>query len=272
MSLPPPDLPPPADVQTAHPPEATPPPVAEAAITREIPEPDLDSFSDLLRDAVVYPWRRGGAYILLPGSVLALAFSITAWAPVLGLISLMIGACYFSAFYLRIVESTCAGRPTIPDWPEFGDLYDDLIRPGLQMAAIFLFCVLTWFGLWWMLTQFHEFPDKQQASEAAEWLWQAVFWPYFPMAVLMVVFQGTAGGALPHRVLPAILRCMPGYLPGVAALAAVNFGMNMLHEKLSTLAWVGPLTGWLITLCLLVMQARLTGLIGMRHAARIMPG
>jgi uncharacterized membrane protein YraQ (UPF0718 family) len=279
MSLPPPDLPPPdaaahTPVAAAPPPAPAPPPkrVAPRPPAEDDSGPELDRFTDLLRDAVVYPWRRGGAYILVPGAVLALGFSIAAWAPLIGLISSIIGACYFSAFYFQIVESTCAGRHTVPDWPEFSDLYDDLIRPGLQMAAIFLFCGLIWSGLWWLVTQVHEFSDMEDASRVARWLWQAVFWPYFPMAVLGVVLQGTVGGALPQHVIPAIIRCLPGYLAGMAALAGIHLGMNLLHAQVRALPWAGLLLGWLLSICLLVMQARLTGTMGVRHARRIVPG
>jgi hypothetical protein len=53
------------------------PPKPAKAIREEV-EPALETYPQLLLDALSYPWRRGGAFILVPGAFLALAFSISA--------------------------------------------------------------------------------------------------------------------------------------------------------------------------------------------------
>lgn len=258
-----------------------------------LPEPNA-----LAKDALTYPWRRGGAYVLVPGVFLALAFALAAWAPMLGLASTLIGVSYFSAFYFQIVETTIAGRHTLPDWPEFSDFYDDLVRPGLQMAGLFILCRLLvylvasvvigsgltsgegtgWenfftlaFLLWLMIA-----PNLglQAFGVHAGWLHYldvAVFWLYFPMAVLGVVFHGSLGGALPHRVFPAIARCWRVYLPGVAGMWAIKDVVGHLQSLADEIPYLGLPLGWLLALCLLVMQGRLTGCFGAHYAGRILP-
>jgi hypothetical protein len=49
-------------------------PPKPAEIIRKDLDPALETYPQLLLDAVTYPWRRGGAYILIPGAFLALAF------------------------------------------------------------------------------------------------------------------------------------------------------------------------------------------------------
>ena len=289
MSLPPPDLPP-----SVPNPSSTKPPTEICAPVKQTERPpadeapDLDTYSQMLRDAITYPWRRGGPYILIPGAFLALALSVSAWAPVIGLISVALGSCYFAAFYFSIVENTFSGRHRVPDWPEFADLYDDLIRPGLQMAAIFIVCKLLAAGVGAILfeTGIIQLEEETRAgglmvtllwlvihpASASAVLGQmsgVIFALYFPMAVIGVVANGHVGGALPHRVIPAILRCLPGYLLGVAWLFGIGFTVGLLQDQIETLGWLGILPGYLLAICLLIMQARFTGTLGLRYAQKI---
>jgi predicted PurR-regulated permease PerM len=89
------------------------------------------------------------------------------------------------------------------------------------------------------------------------------------MAVLGLVLHGHAGGALPHRVIPAIIRCMPGYLIGIASLTVISLLVTSLQELADLIPYAGALFGWLLTICLMVMQGRLTGTLGLRFARRI---
>lgn len=276
MPLPPPDLPV-SSVPTSAPPRVpakyasntdNSPPKPTKVIREEV-EPVLDTYPQLLLDALTYPWKRGGAYILVPGAFLALAFSISGWAPVVGLASTGIGACYFAAFYLQIVETTIAGQHRVPDWPSFGDFYDDLIRPGLQMAVVFIMSTLVFVAAAWTVSSLIPFGDEETQWKVLRGLSEVVFGFYLPMAVLGLVLHGHAGGALPHRVIPAIVRCMPGYLIGIASLTAISLLVNLLQELTRLIPYAGVLLGWLLTICLMVMQGRLTGTLGLRFARRI---
>jgi hypothetical protein len=274
MPLPPPDLPaskvpPPVPIPVREVTAKSPP--QPAAPLRVDTEPILETYPQLLLDALSYPWRRGGAYILVPGAVLALAFSIGAWAPVVGLASTGIGACYFAAFYLQIVESTIAGQHRVPDWPSFGDFYDDLIRPGLQMALVFVMSSLVYAAIAWGITSTISFTEDEAMWSVLQGVAEVVFGFYVPMAVLGLVLHGHAGGAMPHRVIPAIVRCMPGYLIGVGSLTLISLLMNELHDVVRTIPYAGLPLGWLMTVCLMVMQGRLTGTLGLRFARRIIP-
>lgn len=268
MSLPPPDA-------AKNAPSTAPAHAAPVPIVRKTPaapvidEPDLDSYGDLLRDAFIYPWRRGGAFILIPGTVLSLAFSVSLLAPLIGLISAALGACYFSAFYFQIVETTYAGKHQVPDWPELSDLYDDLIRPGLHMLLILFYCVALICLANEAIALVAGESENDAVNPATLWFGRVLVSVYFPMAVLGVVLQGHAGAALPHRVLSAIVRTCPGYLLGAGVLLAIELGINWLSDALIDWSLLGILPARLLGICLLVVQARLTGTLGIRYAARI---
>lgn len=279
MELPPPDLPPPV---LPSPSGTQPRKLAEQAsldepsggrppkVTLLERDPSLNSYRDLVLDAVSYPWRRGGAYILVPGTFLALAFAFGVWAPVIGLVSMGIGACFFSAFYLQIVESTIAGRHSLPDWPSFADFYDDMLKPGFQMAVVFVMSTLIYVAAAWGLSSV-SISFTTEETQMAIWreVGQAVYSLYIPMAVMGLVLHGSAAGALPHRVIPAIMRCMPGYLGGVCIMALISLTTDWLRESARMIPYAGLPLAWLLTICLMVMQGRLTGTLGLRFARRI---
>jgi hypothetical protein len=84
---------------------------------------------------------------------------------------------------------------------------------------------------------------------------------YFPMAMLGMVMHGHLGGAMPHRVLPAIFRSLPGYLLAVA-LFVVLLLIGVLKDSMASGV---PLAGFVITaapsLYLLMAEGRLIGLL-----------
>jgi hypothetical protein len=63
------------------------------------------------------------------------------------------------------------------------------------------------------------------------------------MATLATVYNGTISAALPHCVIPAIARSMPGCLLGVGALAAGE----LIQQSLSTQPAVKPVAGKRLT-------------------------
>jgi hypothetical protein len=252
----------------------------------------------MLRDAITYPWRRGGAFILVPGTFVLLALAVASWAPLLGLASTLIGLGYFSAFYFQIIETTISGRHTLPDWPEFSDFYDDVVRPALQMIGIYiLYRIIVYFFAWllmntgllkvetlawdrlsgsWFPFLFVIRPGRalQMIFTETGWLHHLdalVFWLYLPMAVLGVIFHGSLSGAMPWRVLPAISRCWRVYVPGAACMWAVHDVVSELQDFAVKVPYLGYLLVGMLMLCLLVMQARLTGCFGAHYAHRITP-
>ena len=96
-----------------------------------------------------------------------------------------------------------------------------------------------------------------------------LYWMYLPMATLSVVYHGTFSAAFPHRVIPAIAKCMPGYLLGVGALAGGEALQELLTVPFSAIPYIGLAIPFLIYFYSLVVQARLTGTLYLRYQDRI---
>jgi hypothetical protein len=89
------------------------------------------------------------------------------------------------------------------------------------------------------------------------------------MATLAVICHGTIWAALPHRVLPALCRCMPGYLMCAAAFAVAEMLRTWTGDAVEMNFFLSWALSWLVLVYVLLAQARLTGLIYLRYRRQI---
>ncbi|HYF37188.1 MAG TPA: hypothetical protein VD994_17945 [Prosthecobacter sp.] len=290
MNLPPPDLPEPN----------LPPPAKETALeTVEAPvvrDPDnpyapplaavevgpkekrdvyavSESFRGLIREAFAFPLRPSGLGAMVIGIVVMAIMGVAA-APIIlaprlllpvGAIALpvvLVGCAYLGAYYLEIINRTLNGGDDASPWPGFGHLWDDVLMPGVQMLGI-----LVMSGGVQIAALINAGGDGK--GEPFFWLGAVVKWGYLPLATLAVVCHGSVWAALPHRVLPALVRCLPGYLVCAGAFAAAEILQAVFSELLGMI----PILGWflpgVVFMYVMLVQARLTGLIYWRYQERM---
>jgi hypothetical protein len=216
----------------------------------------------MFADALSYPVRNGGLAMIVTGlamivtgAIFSLVMNLASFAPVLGLAASLFGAGFFCGFYLDIVSSTMVGTDRVPDWPSLSDFSDDIAMPFLRVVGL----VLISFGP--ALAVFYFLEEKQPEFPWA--LGAALVWGafYFPMALLGSVACGNLFGALPHIVLPGIFRALPGYLLAVPGLAIAVAAGEAAQEFGGRIPFVGWLVAAAVGVYVLMMQARLIGLI-----------
>lgn len=208
----------------------------------------------ILLDALTYPIRRSGWIMILLGAIFSVILDVLKFAPAIGIMVAFFSAGYFGAFYLDIISTTMIDRDEVPDWPGFGNFSEDIISPFLRLAGLVLISFLPAMAL--------AFADQESS-----WFLPAIIGAvlygcfYFPMAVLASQALGGLGAALPHIVVPAMVRALPGYLLAVVALV-IGFVASGVVQELSKDI---PYIGWFLTavagLYSLMFQGRLIGLI-----------
>ena len=211
-------------------------------------------------DALAYPFKGSGWIMIVIGTVLSVLLKVASFAPMLGLAVSLYSAGYFTSFYFDIISSTISGEDECPDWPSVSNVWDDLVHPLLQLFGAIL---VSFLPLLICLYGLHKAPAM------AVWGSLGFGCLYFPMAVLGIVQFGNLSGTLPHAVIPALWRCLPGYLLTVIALIFVV----ILSGGLEGLAGKVPFLGWLlasaVSLYFLMVQARLIGLLYLKNEERI---
>lgn len=271
INLPPPDLPPPTPVDEK-------PVISEvvpAPLTAPVPpvfpgheEPEtLDaaqSLKVLLWEALAYPLRGDSWGMLLMGAAVVFCIAITAFVPLAGWVVMIGGTAYVAAYYFEIINHTLAGKDDVPAWPDLSSYWDDIVIPGVQMLGIAVLSYMPAFAVLWLV------PDPSSEWHDAGLFFSRLFnWIYFPMATLAVVCSGTLWAALPHRVVPAIYRVIPGYLVCAAAFAVAELGRDAASSMFGWLPVIGFVLPWILFMYCMLVQARLTGLIYLRYRDRL---
>ena len=211
-------------------------------------------------DAFSYPLRRSGWMMIAIGSVFFGILNIGATAPFIGFAAWFAGLAYFTAVYFEIFVSSVNGNDECPDWPDISDILGDIIMPVLRSFGVLFISFLP------MMVVLGCMGDVEN-----RWgnplVWVAIIWGafYFPMAILNVGVGNEMAGALPHRVLPAIVRAMPGYLLLAALLAAVFVLSRVAVVFGSKVPFLGVLLSAGISLYFMMVQARLAGTFYLRR-------
>jgi hypothetical protein len=207
----------------------------------------------MLADVLTYPVRSGGWLMIAIGAGFSVLVYLATWAPFIGGIVGLLAAGFFAAYYLEVINTTVNGGDDPPDWPSVSDFKEDILMPLVYTIGIAL---ISWGPL--LLTQFIDKTwEGREAWQVGAFVFALI---YFPMATLGYVMHGHLGGALPHRVLPAIFRALPGYLV-VIVLFTVLTVLSTLSDIISKVPLVGIVLTAAPTLYLLMAQGRLIGLL-----------
>jgi hypothetical protein len=216
----------------------------------------------MMFDALFYPLRGSGWIMVMLGTLLSVVFHVSSNSPILGLPVAIFGGGYFVAFFFEIVTSTVNREEDCANWPSISQWWD-LIPPVLRFYGALLVSFLPALGYTFWLAKNGEQPDLGLLGCLG---FGAL---YFPMAILGIIEFGSFTGALPHIVMPAIFRSLPGYLFALVALAVV-VALPFYAEK-----WSVGIRYWhwvispAISLYGMMAEARFIGLLYVKYEERI---
>ena len=179
---------------------------------------------NLVSDALTYPLRGSGKYMLLWGAVLSVIASIAGFAP------LFISA-YFCATYFTIVETTAVGQSEAPQFPDVSNILEDLLWPLFKVMIVFILCYLP--HLAYLITTGN--------NDAIATFLLVLGLIYFPMAILAVIVLGYLGAMNPMIVIPSIFRAGGFYLLAVIFLGLIYFLQATVAEALGGYFIIGGL-------------------------------
>ncbi|RYD34117.1 MAG: hypothetical protein EOP86_11745 [Verrucomicrobiaceae bacterium] len=212
------------------------------------------------KDALTYPVRGSGKYILAIGSMIVALLSFSSLLAVLSGIALLCFTAYLTAYYVNIVEVTILGRDEAPDWPDITDPLDEIILPFLRALGVYVFSFLPNMAV---ALVFH--------GERSLWInplfliTLAAGAVYFPVAMLNVIVSNDILKAGPRRVLPRII----GALPFSLMMGGVYLGTVMIPALLKItmggVPFLGSLLGAASSIYLMMALSRLAGLFHLNH-------
>lgn len=236
------------------------------------PEP---SFYREVPSAFAYPFKRNGLILLTIGAIVFMllkflsGFIAVGGGGVLSLIFTVITVGYLFAYMQKIIAHSAQGEDEMPDFPDFGDWWSDIIMPFLLFAstvAVSLLPAIIIFNLM----------DRNEMAALAFWPALGIGVFYLPMALLAVAVTDNFLALSPHLVVPSICRVFLPYLVTFLFLASL-FSIRMAVEWSVHLVRVTPLPLTLaatvvmsfLSLYLLMVEMRTLGLFFRSYRSRL---
>jgi hypothetical protein len=201
------------------------------------PASQRKSFFAMIPDAFIYPFRGSGIMVLI---VATLLFSVIDWmvgrnlaygfiprAFGLGLAAYVFALGYTFSYMQSLVHSAAVGEREMPPLPSMGNMWSDIVLPGLQMIGIFLLSFAPAIAVaWWTLS-----------SDEPSWLMLVgslvLGVLYFPMAFLAAALLDSVLAANPLQVIPSIAKVPLQYLVAVVLLGVV-FALRPMGSEMIT--------------------------------------
>lgn len=216
-----------------------------------------------LKDAATYPWREEGWAVLIPGVVMAVVLTIGSLAPLIGVVAAVFFIGYLGKLYLEIISSTINGSNSLPAWPEVTSWSDDISSTARQIVGAALISYAPS-----LLYQLMTGPETR--NETIVFLLNGLAQFYYPMACVSLVMDSGFLAAMPHKVLPAIFRSMPGYFLCVAVhIALTNLGPTAKPTAFVISYLAQQFIVAFLSLYFALIQARTIGLVARKYREQI---
>ncbi len=240
-------------------------PLAERlAAQRQSEAKEAESFFKALPGAFTYPIGKGGATLLILGTLLYLVLDFVrhfSWT-----ITVLAGG-YLFAYMQKILSSSALGEECLPGWPEFSEWWDDIVHPFLLMVFTFLvsFGPAVGYLIW-------------AGGGEGEKDWIILFtllafgFFYFPMALLAVGISDNFISLNPFVVVPAIAKMPLEYFVACVAFfgaVALRHGSEMLMNLLIPIPIVPTLITGFLALYFLAVEMRILGLMYFKNKLKL---
>jgi hypothetical protein len=222
------------------------------------------SFYRLLPGAFGYPFKSKGIILLVIGAIVFLVLEfLSSWSWIISIIT----TGYLFAYMQKIISHTAQGEDELPDFPEFGEWWSDIILPFLLFAGTFVVSFAPAIAIFFLLK------DDVEGSVMGLALIGTIIAGavYFPMALLAVAVSDSFVALSPHIVVPSMFRVFLPYavtLLVLGVLVGVRFGAQLGMVFVDIPFLPGVILGF-ISLYLLVVEMRVLGLLFRSYRQRL---
>lgn len=203
-----------------------------------------------------YPFTKQGSIVMLAGAVL---FAFINIIPLVGpLICLFFVYPYVIAYMLRIIRTTANGHKGLPDWPEFSDWWESIVRPCLQVIVVtaisFAPAIIAFIIA--LLSSAH------LASSLLFFILIFAGTLYYPMALIAVAVYDNAFVAFNFpQLLASIWKIKKSYFLSLITLWLFAFIGIVVSTFLAPISIpiIGPFISWVVTLYFAIVQMVIIG-------------
>lgn len=203
-----------------------------------------------------YPFTKQGSIVMLVGAAL---FAFINIIPLVGpFICLFFVYPYIIAYMLRIIRTTANGQKGLPDWPEFSDWWETIIRPCLQVIVV----TAVSFAPAILALIIALFSSTNLGSSLLFFILIFVGTLYYPMALIAVAVYDNAFVAFNFpQLLASIWKIKKSYFLSLLTLwlfAFVGIVVSTFLVPIS-IPIIGPFISWVVTIYFAIVQMVIIG-------------
>jgi predicted Zn finger-like uncharacterized protein len=237
-------------------------------------EEDTDSrpFLQRLPEVFIFPFKGTGKLLIIIGTVvfwiLELIASFFIIVPIYGwilaiFVFLFIGG-FLSSYMMKVITYSADGEKEPPDWPDVSAFLEDIVCPFFRVLWTILICFSP--SLLYLVI----FLRHITFIDPVLWLLFVCGLLYLPMSLIAVSMSGSILSAMnPAFIIPSILKVPLDYLVACVVLITI-VGFRMAADKFLTfIPFIGSFIGGLLALYLLIVEARILGLIYYTNKERL---
>lgn len=230
------------------------------------PQTDDQRARSLLANAMRYPIQRHGWVLLLGGSLLLFLIDIVAagvsmGTPATAAFALLFGVMalgYLFAFMQRIITTTAMGEQQMPGWPDFTEVWQDLIQPFRLLWGVFGACFGPALVCWYFAYNGSDFAARLQLPLVIGGFL------YLPMALLGVAMSDDLASLNPLFVVASICKVPVQYLIACLLLGIIiglKWAVEVAMAKVIPIFALRYLISAVLLLYFLIVEMRILGLM-----------
>jgi len=212
-------------------------------------------FIEQLPGVFLYPFKGHGIYALIGGTLFLWVLDFLLMVPFVGFILAVFVGGYLSAYVMKIIRSSSDGEEEVPDWPDFTDFWDDILRPFFLLISV---VIVSMTPAVIFFIAFKDYVFSIPISLALVFLGSLLM----PMALIAVSMFESVRALNPVFIISSIIKVPLDYLIAVVfLLLAVALEAVVKNILVLAIPFVGAIIGSFLSLYFLIIEARILGLI-----------
>jgi len=241
--------------------ETGPVPEIDGLFEEDIPP---QSFIELLPGVLSYPFKGSGVYLLIAGALFFSLLDFLLLVPIFGFLIAILVSGYMSAFMMKIISSSAGGQEEVPDWPDFTDFRDDILRPLFLLLVTLVFCFLP------AIVYLSVIGVNSPWSVLPLIALIIIGLLYMPMGLIGVSTSDSVRALNPAIVIPSILKVTRGYLITCTALFLIVIISGIVEMFLiMPIALFSTVISKFISFYFFIIEIRIIGLLYYANKERL---
>jgi len=217
---------------------------------------DKGSFFEKLPSVLTYPLKGNGLMMLIAGTLFFWFMRVISAFSIFGFIISFFVAGYMSAFMIKIINRSAEGEDEVPDWPDFTDVWEDVIVPYFLFAMTHLLVFLPIIIAGWFT-----FFRGVYISPIFYIVLFILGCFYLPMSLLAVALNLTVKAVNPIYIIPSIFKVPLEYMAACCALLLLALSQAIIETFAGSIFILGTVLNTFFALYFVIVEMRILGLI-----------